>query len=166
MFKRDCEFLLSAEFYVPSFLLSHPPWPPNLHVKILIPSTQNMILWGSRVDADVFGVRAFREESWNEALRIGPNPAWMVSLEEVEIWTPKRIPGACVNRGTTMWGQSSKRMPHLPARERDLRRNQTCDISIWLPGLWENKFLLFKATQSLVFSYSSSRKLTHFLKLT
>ena len=73
----------------------------------------------------VFVDNAFREViQLNEAIRVKPNPIWLVSLGD-EIWTHRKISEAYPQRTKAMWGHSEK-VAICKALERVSERNQTC----------------------------------------
>ena len=78
---------------------------------------------------------------------MGPNPIWLVFLEEEEIWTHKEEPGMHGHRGKTMWRHSKKtatcKSKRKVSEEREPVDTQLLDFQA--PELWENKFLFFKS---------------------
>ena len=111
--------------------------PPLPNVLLILTLSQNVT---------IFGDRAFKEViKLNEAVRIGPNPMWPVSLLE-EIRKHRETRGMHADRAKTPW-RGSKKMVICKPRRQALGGEKSADtmtLVIHPPKPWENKCLLFK----------------------
>lgn len=90
-----------------------------LMLKSLPPSISD---WDS---LDIGSIRRWLSE--NEAVRVGPTPVWLVSLEEEEIWTHRGTPEMHTQRKSHVRTQQEVA---LCKPRRSLRRNP------WIPRFW------------------------------
>lgn len=87
----------------------------------------------------VFGDRAFQEVKLNEVTWVGPNPVWLVFLQEEEIWEPReRHQDLCAQKK----GHSKKVALCNPRNEAsgETQSANTLSLDFQPLELWENKF--------------------------
>lgn len=78
------------------------------------------------------------------------------------IWQQRKKWKFCSHGPRSPWShQNLHRARNDAPLESQKRASQQLDFTVWPLQLWENKLLLFRATQNVVISYGSPRKWIH-----
>lgn len=91
--------------------------------------------------------------TWNEAVRLGSNPVWLV-----EMWTQGETPGLLTQRKDYM--RTPREGSRLQAREKGLIRNRPCprfDLRLPASATVRKYICVVEATQPEVLGYDSLR---------